>query len=101
MHQTSPRGSLSDHQGEKRLRLELQVLRAGLEEVGVAGQQSLEAEVDKLSRLLALHQADAHSTHSAMELRVLALETTNTRVRRGTCWDRAVLHCGVLTTVVC
>ncbi|CAL8332434.1 unnamed protein product [Lota lota] len=65
---------------ENRLRLELQVLRARLEELGAAGQQSLEAEVDKLSQRLARHQTDADSTHSAMALRVLALETTNTQL---------------------
>ncbi|CAL8273651.1 unnamed protein product [Gadus morhua 'NCC'] len=66
--------------GEARLRAELQVLRARLEELGTAGQQSLEAEVDRLSRLLARHQADADGARTAMALRVRALETTNTQL---------------------
>ena len=57
------------------------MLRARLEELGTAGQQSLEAEVDRLSRLLARHQADADGARAAMALRVRALETTNTQVK--------------------
>ena len=81
------------------LRQELQVLRAGLEELGAAGQQSLEAEVDKLSQLLARHQADADATRSAMALRVQALETTNTQVNTGrpsVCSQRDPLRSDVL-----